>query len=101
MYPVPGSLDDRLEVPVTNDASPVHVAAARGTPTVTVAGATPRALGFAPFHTASRVVEADLNGRPCGPHGGRSCAHGHFRCTGDIASEVVLKACDDLLGGAA
>lgn len=87
---------DRLELLVTNDSSPVHVAAARGTPTVAVFGATTRALGFAPFHGASRVVEADLDCRPCGLHGGKSCPRGHFRCMREVSPEAVLRACDEL-----
>ncbi|MDW7711243.1 MAG: glycosyltransferase family 9 protein [Deferrisomatales bacterium] len=87
---------DRLELLVTNDSSPVHVAAARGTPTVAVFGPTTRALGFTPFHTASRVVEVDLECRPCGLHGGKACPRGHFRCMGDVAPEALLKACDEL-----
>jgi len=92
---------DRLGVLVTNDSSPLHVAAARGTPVVAVFGATTRDLGFAPFHERSRVVEMDLACRPCGLHGGDRCPEGHFRCMGEISPETVLAACDDLLGGAA
>ncbi len=81
---------------MTNDSSPVHVAAARGTPTAAVFGATTRALGFAPFHTASRVVEVDLECRPCGLHGEKARPKGHFRCRRDVAPEALLKACDEL-----
>lgn len=88
---------DRLSVLVTNDSSPVHVAAARGTPTVAVFGATTRDLGFAPFHERSRVLEVDLACRPCGLHGGDRCPEGHFRCMGEVTPEAVLRACDELL----
>ncbi|MFU8856519.1 MAG: lipopolysaccharide heptosyltransferase II [Deferrisomatales bacterium] len=89
---------DRVELLVTNDSSPVHVASARSTPTVAIFGATTPGLGFAPFHGASRVVESGLECRPCGLHGGRSCPRGHLRCMGEIVPEAVLKACDELLG---
>lgn len=88
---------DRVRLVVTNDSSPLHVAAARGTPTVAVFGATTRGLGFGPFHGRSRVVETALECRPCGLHGGERCPEGHFRCMGDIAPEAVLRACDELL----
>jgi len=91
---------DRLGVLVTNDSSPLHVAAARGTPVVAVFGATTQDLGFAPFHERARVVEVDLTCRPCGLHGGDRCPQGHFRCMGEVTPEAVLAACDDLLGGA-
>ncbi|MHB8764274.1 MAG: glycosyltransferase family 9 protein [Deferrisomatales bacterium] len=89
---------DRLSVLVSNDSSPVHVAAARGTPTVAVFGATTRTLGFAPFHEASRVVEAELQCRPCGLHGGDRCPQGHFHCMGEIPPDRVLAAAEELLG---
>lgn len=89
---------DRASVLVTNDSAPLHVASARGTPTVAVFGPTTLSLGFGPLHAASRVVEADLACRPCGPHGGRRCPEGHFRCMGEVASEAVLRAVDELLG---
>ncbi|MBI5015081.1 MAG: lipopolysaccharide heptosyltransferase II [Deltaproteobacteria bacterium] len=92
---------DRLSVLVTNDSAPLHVAAARGTPTVAVFGPTTRGLGFAPFHAAARVVEVSLSCRPCGLHGGRRCPEGHFRCMGDVTPDQVLRALDDVLGGAA
>ena len=89
---------DRVALLVTNDSSPLHVAAARGTPVVAVFGATTLDLGFGPFHGRSRVVQADLPCRPCGLHGGRTCPEGHFRCMRDIPPEAVLEACDELLG---
>ncbi len=89
---------DRVALLVTNDSSPLHVAAARGTPVVAVFGATTLDLGFGPFHGRSRVVQADLPCRPCGLHGGRACREGHFRCMRDIPPEAVLGACEELLG---
>jgi heptosyltransferase II len=91
-----GAWMDRVELLVTNDSSPLHVAAARGTPTVAIFGATTTGLGFGPFHERSRVVEVDLDCRPCGLHGGQRCSRGHFRCMGDMEPETVLAACDDL-----
>ena len=88
---------DRVALLVTNDSSPLHVAAARGTPVVALFGATTLDLGFGPFHDRSRVVQADLPCRPCGLHGGRVCREGHFRCMRDIPPEAVLEACQELL----
>lgn len=89
---------DRLALLVTNDSSPLHVAAARDVPTVAVFGATTTDLGFGPFHARSRVVEVDLACRPCGLHGGNTCPRGHFRCMGDLSADAVWAACNDLLG---
>jgi len=87
---------DRLKILVTNDSAPLHVAAARGTPTVALFGATTRSLGFGPFHEASRVVEVDLACRPCGLHGGDRCPEGHFRCMRDLDPGKVFQACLEL-----
>ncbi|WP_025321515.1 lipopolysaccharide heptosyltransferase II [Deferrisoma camini] len=88
---------DRVRLLVTNDSAPLHVAAARGTPTVAVFGATTLDLGFGPFHAASRVVEAEVECRPCGLHGGRRCRKGHFRCMLEVTPEEVLAACRELV----
>jgi heptosyltransferase-2 len=90
---------DRVCVLVTNDSAPLHVAAARGTPTVAVFGATAPSLGFGPFHAMSRVVEAPLECRPCGLHGATSCPKRHFRCMAEVSPEAVLSAVDELLEG--
>jgi heptosyltransferase-2 len=92
---------DRLAVLVTNDSAPLHVAAARGTPAVAVFGPTTRDLGFGPFHRASRIVEVELECRPCGLHGGRRCPKGHFRCMADVTPDEVLRAVGEVLGSSA
>jgi heptosyltransferase-2 len=96
-----GAWMDRLSILVTNDSAPLHVAAARETPTVAIFGATTRGLGFYPFHQRSRVAEVDLSCRPCGQHGGERCPEGHFRCMRDVTLEVVLTKCMSLLEGGA
>jgi heptosyltransferase-2 len=89
---------DRFEIFVTNDSSPLHVAGARGTPTVALFGATVLNLGFGPLSEhRSRVVEAHLSCRPCGLHGGRKCPEGHFRCMSDISPASVIGAARELL----
>lgn len=89
---------DRLDVLVTNDSAPLHVAAARGTPAVAVFGPTTTALGFGPFHAASRVAEAAVDCRPCGRHGGKHCRRRHFRCMLEVSPEQVLAAVSEVLG---
>jgi heptosyltransferase II len=88
---------DRLSLLVTNDSAPLHVAAARGTPTVALFGATTPALGFAPLHERSKVLEVALSCRPCGLHGARRCPKRHFRCMRELEPARVLEACRELL----
>lgn len=89
----------RAALLVTNDSGPMHIAAAHGVPVVAVFGSTVPALGYAPWGTRSRVVEIDLDCRPCGPHGHRACPRGHFRCMKDISPDMAWAACMDLLRG--
>ncbi len=89
----------RASLLVTNDSGPMHIAAAHGVPVVAIFGSTVPALGYAPWGTRSRVVEIDLDCRPCGPHGHRACPRGHFRCMKDISPDMVTAACLDLLRG--
>ncbi len=84
---------------VSNDSGAAHVAAAVGTPVVTVFGPTVPAFGFAPRGPASAIVEiAGLDCRPCHRHGPRSCPLGHLRCMRDIGVERVVGVLAPLLG---
>ena len=87
------ALMGRLNVFVTNDSGPMHLAAAAGVPVVAIFGATTRELGFFPYGPGHRVVEADLACRPCGLHGARECPEGHFLCMRLITVDQVLAAC--------
>ncbi|MDP3544191.1 MAG: lipopolysaccharide heptosyltransferase II [Elusimicrobiota bacterium] len=91
------SLMGRLSVFVTNDSGPMHLAAAAGVPVVAIFGATTRELGFFPYGTGHRVVEADLACRPCGLHGARACPEGHFLCMRLLTVDQVHAACRDIL----
>jgi len=89
----------KLDILVTNDTGPMHVAAALGIPVVAIFGATTPGLGFAPYTDKRKVVEppGGLDCRPCGLHGPKSCPKGHFKCMNDITPEAVLDATLSLL----
>jgi heptosyltransferase-2 len=70
----------------------MHVAEAVGTPVVAVFGSTTPKQGFAPRDPRSRVVEVDLECRPCGRHGRNACPLGHFRCMLDLPAATVTTA---------
>jgi len=82
---------------VSNDSAAAHVAAAVGTPVVAVFGPTVPAQGFAPYSERSRVVEADLDCRPCGRHGGDRCPLGTLACMLDVPSSAVVGPARELL----
>jgi len=91
----------RLKLFVTNDSGPMHVAAARGVPTLALFGPTTRELGFFPYGRGHRVLEADLPCRPCGLHGARACPQGHFLCMRLLTVGSAYRASLELLGTAA
>jgi heptosyltransferase-2 len=87
----------RAALLVANDSGPAHVAAAVGTPVVSVFGPTTPSLGFAPLGDAVRIVEHEsLDCRPCDRHGPNRCPLGHFRCMREIGADRVVAAIDDL-----
>ena len=91
------SLMGRLSLFVTNDSGPMHLAAAAGVPVVAIFGATTRELGFFPYGSGHRVVEAPLACRPCGLHGAKSCPEGHFLCMRLLSVDAVHRACREAL----
>jgi len=69
-----------------NDSAPLHIASAVNAPTTAIFCSTVPAFGFAPLSDNSKVVETkiDLECRPCGLHGLKSCPKGHFKCAMSI-----------------
>jgi len=91
------ALARKLDLFVTNDSGPMHVAAASGVPTLALFGPTSRELGFFPYGRGHRVLEKDLTCRPCGLHGSRSCPEGHFLCMRLIEVDEVLRNAAEML----
>jgi len=83
---------------ITNDSAPAHIAAAVGTPVVTIFGPTVPAFGFTPYSDKAIIVEnTGLYCRPCGSHGPRRCPEKHFRCMKEISARRVFDECARLL----
>ncbi len=68
-----------------NDSGPMHIASAMNAPVTAFFCSTIPDFGFTPLSEISYIKEVDqeLDCRPCGLHGFKSCPKGHFRC-GDI-----------------
>lgn len=94
------ALAARARVLVANDSGSGHIAAAVGTPVVSIFGPTSPSFGFAPYGRATRIVEVDgLDCRPCDRHGPPVCPLGHHRCMREIRPERVIEAVRSLLTG--
>ncbi len=82
----------RCSAILTNDSAPLHLAVAVGTPVVAIFGPTAPSFGFAPYGEGHRVIQKNLDCRPCAIHGGKKCPEGHFRCMKDVSPEEVKEA---------
>jgi heptosyltransferase-2 len=75
---------------VTNDTGAMHIAEAAGTPVAAIFGPTVKQFGFAPWRPGSRVIETELDCRPCALHGSKKCPKGHFDCMNLLSADNVM-----------
>jgi heptosyltransferase II len=78
---------------VTNDAAPLHLAGAVGTPVVAIFGPSAPSFGFAPLGPLDVVLEQpELLCRPCSPQGPAACPLEHHRCMLELGVGTVADA---------
>jgi heptosyltransferase-2 len=87
----------RLSVYVSNDSGPMHLAWAQHVPIVALFGPTVERFGFYPMGSRSRVLEVDLDCRPCGLHGHQQCPKDHHECMVRITPEQAWQAVRQVL----
>jgi len=94
--PATGGVIGELDLLVSNDSGPIHMAAAVRTPTLVVFGPTdPRRTGaYGSFH---RVVRA---GRECQPCFSRTCRFGDVPCLKAVTPERVIEEAVQVLDAA-
>ena len=75
-----------------NDSAPLHIASAINAPVTAIFCSTIPAFGFGPLSDHFKIAETkiELDCRPCGLHGYRSCPKGHFRCALTIEVKDIL-----------
>ncbi|MCI0496173.1 glycosyltransferase family 9 protein, partial [candidate division KSB1 bacterium] len=83
------ALIQKLDLMVTNDSAPLHIANAVKTDVLAIFGPTVRRFGCYPYRDRDRLLEIDLYCRPCARHGGKRCPEGHFRCMKEITPQIV------------
>ena len=90
-----GALLERCEVCLTCDSGPMHIAAAVGTPTVTLFGPTDP-IRHRPYGSGHTVIEKPVSCRPCYK---RSCHRQDtpYLCMQDIETAEVVKAIETKL----
>jgi len=80
----------KMDVIVSNDSGPMHIAAALQKFQVAIFGSTHPKLGFAPLNKNAVVLSADLVCQPCTLHGNKKCKLGHFNCMRSIKPELII-----------
>lgn len=80
----------KIDVVITNDSGPMHIAAALEKPQIAIFGATHPKLGFAPMNKKAILLSANLSCQPCSLHGGKKCPKIHFNCMRTILAEQIL-----------
>jgi lipopolysaccharide heptosyltransferase II len=81
---------------ISNDSGPVHVAAAMGTPVISIFGRKDPGLSplrWAPYSDRSRVLHGDAGCRVCYAH---ECKKG-YECLDLVTVQQVVEASDELL----
>jgi heptosyltransferase II len=76
----------RCDLVISNDSGPVHVAAAVGTPTITIFGPSDD-VKYRPLGEKNQIVKTTIECRPCGKH---ECPLGHHRCMNEIQADEIV-----------
>jgi len=92
------ALINKLDLMLTNDSAPMHIANAVKTDVIAIFGPTVKRFGCYPYRENDVMLEIDLYCRPCSKHGGKSCPEGHFRCMREIKPETVFEVIMSKLG---
>ena len=75
-----------------NDSGPLHLASATNAPVSAFFCSTVPEFGFGPLSDQSEIVEvSNLDCRPCGIHGHKSCPKGHFKCGNELQIKLTDK----------
>ncbi|MCC6276552.1 MAG: glycosyltransferase family 9 protein [Oligoflexia bacterium] len=82
---------------ITNDNGAMHVGSAAGTPVVAIFGPTVPGQGYAPWNPKSKIAQAKVGCRPCGPHGHAKCPIGTHECMNKVYPETVIFSAEELL----
>lgn len=80
-----------MDLLVCNDSSPLHIANAVGTDVFAFFGPTVQRFGCFPYRQNDKILEIELECRPCSKHGGSRCPLGHHNCMKLIKPEYVYQ----------
>jgi len=85
---------NKLDLFITGDSGPMHIAAALKLPTVAIFGPTSEFETSQWKNEKSIIISKKIKCRPCMR---RECPLGHQRCMKDISAEEVIQAIEELI----
>ena len=85
------ALIKEMDLVVCNDSAPLHMANAVKTDVFAFFGPTVQKFGCYPYRNGDKMLEVELDCRPCGKHGGNHCPLNHHRCMLDVKPEAVYE----------
>ena len=85
------SVINNMDVIISNDSGPMHIAAALSKSQIALFGATHPRLGFAPLNKKADIIFSNISCQPCSLHGSAICPKGHFLCMNSISPELIKK----------
>jgi heptosyltransferase-2 len=93
------ALMEHAKLVLANDSAPLHLASSVNAPVCAIFCSTVPAFGFTPLSDKSFIVETkkELECRPCGLHGFKTCPKGHFECAESIKTEQILEIVESIL----
>jgi heptosyltransferase-2 len=91
------SLLQKVDLVISSDSGPMHLAAALGCRQIAIFGSTHPRLGFAPLNPKAEVLCADLHCQPCTLHGWESCPLGHWDCMTQISPQMLFETVEKSL----
>lgn len=86
----------RADMLITADSGPMHLACGVDTPVLALFGPTAKSWGFYPAGPRDRVLERNLDCRPCSLHGGKACPE-EFECLTGISPDEVMTTAQEIL----
>lgn len=81
------ALTGKCDLVISGDSGPAHVAAAVGTPTLTIFGPSDEKK-YRPYGKNHKIIKTAIDCRPCGEH---QCRVGHHKCMTEIGVDDVYK----------
>ncbi|MCF7857696.1 MAG: lipopolysaccharide heptosyltransferase II [Candidatus Cloacimonetes bacterium] len=87
----------KLDVVITNDSGPMHIAAALSRPQIAIFCSTHPKLGFKPLNKNAITLSSDISCQPCSLHGNKACPLKHYNCMKEITPSQILDSLEYIL----